>query len=72
MDTLATFRSRSEAIKLFNALKGKRIAASTINTPSNLKIGCGLSVMFPSSQRAQVSMLINQLGLRSFVNYFTR
>jgi len=72
MDTLASFRSRSEALKLYNALNGKRYASTTINTPSYLKIGCGLSVVFSSSIKTQVSLLINQLNLTSFVGFFNR
>lgn len=72
MDTLASFRSRSEAIKLYNALIMKKIAVTTINTPSAFRIGCGISVVFPASKRNEVNMLIYQLGLSSFVGFFVK
>jgi hypothetical protein len=72
MDTLASFRSRSEAIKLHNALIMKRIATTTINTPSAFRLGCGLSVVFPASKRNDVNLLIHQLGLSSFIGFFVK
>ncbi|HOO23053.1 MAG TPA: DUF3343 domain-containing protein [Clostridia bacterium] len=72
METLASFGSRSEAVKLFNVLKNKRIAAYMINTPSSLRAGCGLSVVFPSHNRLEVNMLIWQLGFVSFMGFFVK
>lgn len=72
MDTLASFRSRSEAIKLYNALRMRRIVATTISMPSGFRIGCGLSVVFPASNRTDVSILINQLCLNSFIGFFVK
>ncbi|NLL56441.1 MAG: DUF3343 domain-containing protein [Clostridiales bacterium] len=72
MDTLASFRSRSEAIRLHNALSMKRIATTLINMPSAFKVGCGLSVVFPSSKRNEVNLLIQSLGLNSFIGFFVK
>ncbi|HKL73376.1 MAG TPA: putative Se/S carrier-like protein [Clostridia bacterium] len=72
MDTLASFRSRSEAIKLYNALRLQRIAAITINMPSKFRVGCGLSVLFPANYRTNVSILIRQLNLTTFIGFFVK
>lgn len=72
MDTLAPFRSRSEALKLYNALSRQGIACAAVNTPSYLKIGCGLSVVFNSSYKVQASILISRLNLKTFVGYFSK
>lgn len=72
MDTLASFRSRSEALKFNNALNRQRIAGIVINTPSSLKIGCGLSVVFDSSLKNQVGNIVKQLNLQSFVGFYMR
>ena len=46
MDTLAVFRSRSEALKIYNLMKKNRLACSTVSTPARLGVGCGISVVF--------------------------
>ena len=46
MNNIAPFRSRSEALKLSRALNEERIANIIINTPRNLGVSCGLSVVF--------------------------
>ncbi|MCL2675198.1 MAG: DUF3343 domain-containing protein [Firmicutes bacterium] len=38
------FRSRTGAMRFFEALNRERIVASLINTPKGIGIGCGLSV----------------------------
>lgn len=38
------FRSRSEAIRFYEALSGYGIACKIVNTPSSARVGCGLSV----------------------------
>jgi hypothetical protein len=72
MNTLAPFKSRSEALRLQTALKEKRIASAIINTPSYLGMSCGLSVTFPSEFQALVSALIMENGLASFSGFYAR
>ncbi len=38
------FRSRSDAIRFYEALIGYGVTCKIINTPSSAKVGCGLSV----------------------------
>lgn len=70
MDTLAPFRSRSEALKLFNELKKLGIAVTTVSTPQRLRLGCGLSVVFNSALKEYVAAVISRLHLKSFVGFF--
>lgn len=72
MDTIAAFRSRSEALKIYSLLKKNGIACSTINTPSSLKIGCGISIVFPGTLKDKVSYLVKKGRVTSFVGFFEK
>ena len=43
---IAAFRSRMQTMKFFEALKGRSVSCSIINTPREASIGCGISVKF--------------------------
>ncbi|HOB64850.1 MAG: DUF3343 domain-containing protein [Clostridiales bacterium] len=72
MNTLAPFRSRSEALRLQSALKEHRVAAAVINTPSYMGQSCGLSVTFPHEYQALAKSLIDKYRLASFAGFFPR
>ncbi len=72
MDTLAVFRSRSEALRFFSLLKSKRIACTTVNTPQRIGVGCGVSVVFSSSVLSEVKRLISSSSPSSFVGFYRK
>lgn len=72
MDTLAVFRSRSEALKIYNLMRKNRLACSTVSTPARLGVGCGISVVFGSPATDAVKNLIAHNGINSFVGFFRR
>ena len=72
MDTLAVFRSRSEALKIYNLLKQNRIACITVSTPMSLGIGCGISVVFNNSVKTIVKNLIDNNHIGTFVGFFSK
>lgn len=72
MDTVAVYRSRSEALRLANYLNKEKIACTTINIPSYLKLGCGLSVVFDSAYKANVFKANDTYNLRSFAGIFPK
>ena len=63
MNNIAPFRSRSEALKLSRALNDAHIANIVINTPRNLGLSCGLSVVFNEAHSERVRSLISEKGL---------
>ncbi len=67
--TVAVFKSRTDAFALFDALKLKGITAKVIPTPHTAKVGCGLSVKF-SYNFYYVRTLIYNLQLKSFVGFY--
>ena len=72
MDTLAAFKSRSDAIKLYKTLRDGKIICATVATPSYLKLGCGLSVVFPNGFVDRVKEIVRYYRLDSFVGFFAR
>lgn len=72
MDTLAVFRSRSEALLIFRRISNARIACSTINTPVALGYGCGISIIFHHSQIDRIKLLIDNYHPTSFVGFFNK
>lgn len=70
MNNIAPFRSRSEALKLSRALNEERIANITINTPRNLGVSCGLSVVFNENYIEKVRSIIAEKSLTSSLGIF--
>lgn len=48
-EILAVFRSRTQALDCRARLNSMGICAAVIGTPTELKIGCGFSVKYPSA-----------------------
>lgn len=72
MYTIAVFKARSEAIGVYSYLKKRGIASATVSTPSHLKMGCGLSVVFPTELKGRVAEAIERTRAKSFVGFFAR
>lgn len=72
MDTLAVFRSRSEALKVYKLLQKKRIACATVNTPIYLGVGCGISVVFHNTLTDIVDATIKSLNTNSFIGFYKK
>ena len=72
MNTLAVFRVRSEALSVYTQLKNQGVACAVVNTPSRLKLGCGLSLVFHESMKQNVDQAIRRVRAGSFLGYFPR
>jgi hypothetical protein len=72
MDTLAAFKSRSDALTIFRALKQNRIACITVNTPSRLGLGCGISIVINRASAQRLSELVYRYKITSFAGFFNR
>ena len=72
MDTLAVFRSTSDALKIYNLLRKQKLACTTVSTPAKLGVGCGISVLFPSFYTEEVRRLIALYSIASFVGFYQR
>ncbi len=72
MNTLAVFRSRSQALSVYRYLQDRKIACITVNTPSNLQLGCGISIVFNETYVPAVRDAVNTLSAQSFVGFFRK
>lgn len=68
-DTLAIFRSRSQAIDCMNKLRALNIPAQLINTPKEAGVGCGLSLRFSAAAASRVKNVIARMNYSSFYGY---
>ena len=59
---LAAFRSRTQVLRMEDALHRAGLSAGVIATPREVAIGCGLSVRFDLAQTPQV-MQVYRLSL---------
>ncbi len=64
------FRSRSDAVRFYEELKGYRIPAKLINTPSSAGIGCGLSVKLLSRDLPQTKTVLSRSNYSSAAGLF--
>lgn len=72
MDYLAVFRSRSEALRVLNALRAKKLVCAAVNTPAYIGAGCGISVVFSYRIKDLVQDTIRAVRATSFVGFFPR
>ena len=68
-ETLAVFRSRSQAMDCFSRLKAAGINAQLINTPKEANVGCGLSVKFPRAATSRAKNVIARARYSAFYGY---
>ncbi len=64
------FRSRSEAVRFFEALMGYGIACRLINTPSAANVGCGLSVKLFAKDMQTAKTVLTRDRYQSAVGIF--
>lgn len=64
------FRSRSEAMKFYEAVTSYRLPSKLINTPSAAGVGCGLSVKMFAKDMPRVNVILNRGRFPSFAGAF--
>ncbi|MDR3318347.1 MAG: DUF3343 domain-containing protein [Clostridiales bacterium] len=67
---LAAFRSRSQAIRLYDLLRASGYSARIVNTPREAGVGCGISVNFPSQNFGSVRALLSRNNFTAFAGWF--
>ena len=70
MVILAVFRSRAHSLDYAERLHKYGVAASTISTPKEAKIGCGLCVRFDANSFARAQALLKLGGYSSFKGFY--
>lgn len=66
----AAFRSRQSVMEFESKLKQAGIGARTINTPHEIAMGCGLSVMFPTKDYEKARGIYEAYRSHAFIGFY--
>ena len=67
---IAAFRSRTQVLRMEDALRRAGLSAGVISTPRQVAIGCGLSVRFELSEYRQVMAVYRRLNPTALVGFY--
>ena len=67
---IAAFRSRTQVLRMEDALRRAGLSAGVISTPRQVAIGCGLSVRFELSELRQVMAVYRRLNPTALVGFY--
>lgn len=67
---IAAFRSRTQVLRLEDALLRAGLDAGVISTPREVAMGCGLSVRFSLAQTPQVLAVYRRLNPGALVGFY--
>jgi len=67
---IAVFNNRNQSMQFASYLKRMNIACKTVNTPRELSVSCGISVIFPINAIKQVEYILQKNKFESFVRMF--
>lgn len=67
---IAVFSNRNHAMQFASYLKRLGVKSNTINTPRELSVSCGISVVFSVKYLGQARMLIDRYGLNRYVKLY--
>ena len=68
--SIVVFRSRNHSMKFYDFISQRKIRAEIINTPTNLGLGCGLSIKFNNRDVGYIHRAVEYLDLYSYVGIF--
>lgn len=67
---IAAFRSRTQVLRLEDALRRAGLSAGVISTPREVAMGCGLSVRFELAQFPQVAQVYRRSGAGTLIGFY--
>lgn len=67
---IASFRSRTQVLRMEDALRRAGLHAGVISTPREVALGCGLSVRFDLAQTAQVREVYRRLNPGALIGFY--
>lgn len=68
---IAVFNNRNQAMRFSSNLKKLGIPSKVINTPRDLSVSCGISVVFNSRYLGQCKLIMGRYGFRDIKLYLT-
>jgi len=70
MNILAVFRSRTQSMEFYNALRGQGITVQLVSAPKQANVGCALACKIPYSALPRAKVLISTKRFSTFVGFF--
>jgi hypothetical protein len=70
MMILAVFRSRGQSLDYAERLNAYGVAATTMSTPKEAKIGCGLCVRFDAKHLIRAKAILKVGGFKTFKGFY--
>ena len=67
---IASFRSRTQVLRMEDALRRAGLSAGVISTPREVAMGCGLSVRFDLSDYPQVVSLYRHMNPGALIGFY--
>ena len=67
---LAAFRSRTQVLRMEDALRRAGLVSGVVSTPREVAMGCGLSVRFELSQFPQVLSVYRRLNPGALIGFY--
>ena len=67
---IAAFRSRTQVLRMEDALRRAGLDAGVISTPREVAMGCGLSVRFNLTDTPQVMAVYRRLNPGALVGFY--
>ena len=67
---IAAFRSRTQVLRLEEALRRAGLSAGVISTPREVTMGCGLSVRFELSEFDQVMTVYRRVNPGALIGFY--
>ena len=67
---IASFRSRTQVLRLEDALRRAGLSAGVISTPREVAMGCGLSVRFELAELGQVLAVYRRVNPGALIGFY--
>ena len=67
---IAAFRSRTQVLRMEDALRRAGLTAGVVSTPREVALGCGLSVRFALQELPQVLAIYRQLSPGALIGFY--
>ena len=67
---IASFRSRTQVLRMEDALRRSGVSAGVVSTPREVAMGCGLSVRFELADYPRVQSVYRRLNPGALIGFY--
>jgi len=70
MSILAVFKSRTQTMEFYRALKGRGVAARLVSAPKQARVGCALACEFPYASFPAAKSAVKNRNYSAFAGFY--